>query len=77
MRWLAAKAPPRTTAGLQRLLNEFRPHHSEHRHHRASGHRAPDETCRATAKELSTGGRQGDFRTRSDKVTRTARSAST
>jgi transposase InsO family protein len=67
-RWLGARPLPRTLAELQRLLDEFQNHYNEHRPHRANDRRTPGDTYRATPKALPTGGREGHFRVRYDRV---------
>jgi transposase InsO family protein len=69
-RWLAARPAARTTAELQRQLDEFREHYNEQRPHRALNRRTPGEAYRATPKAApaSNGHQPGHYRLRYDRL---------
>ena len=69
-RWLTARPPARTTAELQRQLDEFRDHYNERRPHRALQRRTPGEAYRATptAAPASNGQAPGHYRLRYDRL---------
>lgn len=69
-RWLAARPAARTTAELQRQLDEFRESYNEYRPHRALNRTTPAAAYRATPKAIpaSNGHAQGHYRLRYDRL---------
>ena len=69
-RWLAARPPARTSADLQRQLDEFREHYNERRPHRALDRRTPGNAYRATPKAApaTNGHTPGHYRLRYDRL---------
>ena len=69
-RWLAARPPARTTAELQRQLDEFRDHYNEHRPHRALNRTTPAAAYLATPKAIpaTNGHTSGHYRLRYDRL---------
>jgi transposase InsO family protein len=72
-RFLAAQPTAATSPQLQSQLDTFRQHYNEHRPHRARDRATPGDAYRATPKALPTGGRDGHYRLRYDKVDKTGR----
>jgi transposase InsO family protein len=68
-RWLTPRPPAKSTADLQRQLDEFRAHYNERRPHRALHRTTPGDAYRATPKAAPASQRtQGHYRLRYDRL---------